>query len=376
MNDHIEYIVFGSEHYNPLGIIRSLGEAGISPIAVIVRSNRPFASKSKYIKKLHLVDSIVEGYTLIQSTYNSHNPNCKSIILTGGDDATSILDIHFDELKDGFIFQNAGKKGRITHYMDKKAINELAKEKGFDVLENVVLHKDDDIPDLEYPVITKSISSNAGGKKDVFICHDKEELTEAFSKIKSDPVLVQKYIYKKNELCLDGFSINKGRDVVITMATDYKYILEDSYSQYMNMYSYDDHKVIRILTNMLTEIGYEGIFTIKFLVDKNDNLHFLEINLRNSGWSYACTCVGMNMPVLWSDAMIKGRIASDAIKHIPEGSTAMADLDDFRVRVRRKKMNIFKWYHDFKKCTSVFYYNKMDKKPLFLLLLSRVIRIR
>lgn len=77
MNDHIEYIVFGSEHYNPLGIIRSLGEAGISPIAVIVRSNRPFASKSKYIKKLHLVDSIVEGYTLIQNTYNSHNPNCK-----------------------------------------------------------------------------------------------------------------------------------------------------------------------------------------------------------------------------------------------------------------------------------------------------------
>lgn len=375
MNMECEYIVFGSEHYNPLGIIRSIGEAGINPTAVIIRSDRPFASKSKYIKTLHLVDNLEEGYDLIQKKYNKHDSSNKSFVLTGGDDVTSYLDMHYDDLKDGFIFQNAGEKGRITHYMNKSVINALAIKHGFDVLEYKVVYKDSSLIDIGYPIITKSISSNAGGKSDVFICNNQRELKNVIENINSNPFLVQKYIKKKNELCLDGLSVNKGKDVVITMATNYRYLLDDSYSQYMNMFSYHNKEIKKKITDMLTEIRYEGIFTVEFLVDDKDNLFFLEINLRNSGWSYASTCVGMNMPMIWCKAMLQGKVPENVIKEIPEGSTAMADLDDFRIRVRRMKKNPIKWFREFRNCTAVFYYNEFDKKPLMVLLLSRVFKV-
>lgn len=374
LKDYV-FIVFGSEHYNPLGIIRSLGEAGINPIAVIVRGRRTLTSKSRYIKKLHMVEDIEEGYRLIQERYNQHNSTNKAFLLTGEDDVTSFLDMHYEALKDGFIFQNAGKDGQITHYMDKNNINILAEKHGFNVLHTYITPKGIVPEDVEYPVITKSISSNAGGKKDVFLCHSEQELKEAFSKITSNTVLLQKYIEKKNELCLDGLSVNKGEDVFISMGTSYEYILPMSYSQYMSMFNYTDKRIIEIIRNMLSEIGYEGIFTIEFLIDKDDTLYFLEVNLRNSGWSYASTCVGMNLPMIWAESMLQGHIGN-VYKKIPEGSKAMADLDDFRARVRRGNTSIFTWLKDFKNCTAVFYYNKNDKRPLWSFLLSKFIKAK
>ena len=37
----MNYIIFGFEHYNPLGIARSLGESGIKPIGIIIKNNNP-----------------------------------------------------------------------------------------------------------------------------------------------------------------------------------------------------------------------------------------------------------------------------------------------------------------------------------------------
>ena len=361
-----EFIVFGIEHYNHLGIIRSLGEEGIRPIAIIIKRGLAIASDSKYIKQLHLVDSIEEGFALLQNKYNHHDETHRAFLLTGADDTTSYLDRHYDELKDGFIFNQAGKNGRVSYFMNKGNINLLAKKHGFSVLDYKIMEKESSIDDLEYPVITKSIESIMGGKKDVYICNSAIELKEAFGKIKSDPVLVQKYIHKKNELCLDGFSVNRGRDVLITIGTDYKYILDNSYSYYMNVFNYNNSGVIDTIRSMLTEIGYEGIFTVEFLVDNNDKLHFLEINLRNSGWSYASTCLGMNMPVLWCESMLEGRIRENALTVIAPGTTAMADYNDFLLRPWKKKISFWKWYKEFKECDAVFLYNKSDKKPFFV----------
>ncbi len=43
-----EYIVFVcKDHYNPLGIVRTLGEVRIKPIAVVVKSDPQLVTKSK-----------------------------------------------------------------------------------------------------------------------------------------------------------------------------------------------------------------------------------------------------------------------------------------------------------------------------------------
>ena len=57
----MNYIIFGFEHYNPLGIARSLGESGIKPIGIIIKNNRKITSKSKYFNKIYFVNNIEEG---------------------------------------------------------------------------------------------------------------------------------------------------------------------------------------------------------------------------------------------------------------------------------------------------------------------------
>ena len=53
-----EIIVIGGDHYNALGVIRSLGDCGIKPIFILLTDNNEYMSgHSKYIKKLHILNS-------------------------------------------------------------------------------------------------------------------------------------------------------------------------------------------------------------------------------------------------------------------------------------------------------------------------------
>ena len=60
-----KFIVLGAEHYNPLGIVRSLGEEGIKPIVVTRKSKLKITSSSKYCGEIYHVNSNEEGYDLI-----------------------------------------------------------------------------------------------------------------------------------------------------------------------------------------------------------------------------------------------------------------------------------------------------------------------
>lgn len=373
MEEERLYIVLGIEHYNHLGMIRSLGENGISPIAIILRNKFAIASKSKYIAKLHMVDSIEEGFRLLVEQYGSYPKENRPFVLTGDDLLTSYLDMHYDEIKDRFIFYNAGEAGRITYYMNKDNINILARKHGLNVAETWRVRRGE-IPDsLEFPIITKSISSNSGGwKDDVFICHSSDELKAAYQKIKSEEVLLQKYIEKKNEVCLDGLCVNRGKELFVSIASSYEYILPGEYSNYMYFYSFDNSDVLAKITDMMTEIGFEGIFCIEFLVDSNDKLYFLEVNFRNSGWSYASTRLGMNLPVLWTKSMLSQSVASVGRKAIPKDSRAMVELKDFKVRVLGQKMNPLKWFSECRNCFCLYVYNSEDPKPFWNSLFGKV----
>ena len=96
-----EYIVFGFEHYNPLGIVRSLGEEGINPIGVIVKNKRRVTSASRYFKEIHMVDTVEEGYQLILKLFGENALNAgfiNTFVLTSDDTMTSYLDQRYDEI--------------------------------------------------------------------------------------------------------------------------------------------------------------------------------------------------------------------------------------------------------------------------------------
>ena len=71
----------------------------------------------------------------------------------------------------------------------------------------------------------------------------------------------------------------------------------------------------KVLTEKITKIiqgaHYSGPFCIEFLVGPDDNLYFLEVNFRHSGWGYAFTYGGFNLPVRWASATLDNEIILD-----------------------------------------------------------------
>lgn len=360
--DH-KIIVFAIEHYNPLGLIRSLGEKGLKPIYIAVKGRTHVASKSKYIVKNHFVDSPEEGYKILLEQYGSEPE--KPFVLCCDDKTQAYLDDRYEELHDKFIYFNAGQKGKINEFMDKLNILDMANKHGLKTL-RAYRCKNGEIPGpINYPVITKSSSPTIGGwKADVNVCYSEEELVEAYKKIKAPTVLVQEYIEKKNEYCLEGFSVNHGKDALITIASTYNYLLPNYYSPYMTIQNMDNSYVRKALGDMIADIGFEGIFEVEFLIGQDDELYFSEINFRNSGWNYASTAAGMNIPYLWVTGMLNGKIGADDLK-IFEPFTAMIEPVDFAKRVDTGKISFAEWLADVKDAKCLYYYSKEDREPYF-----------
>lgn len=368
------FIVFAEEHYNPLGVIRSLGEAGFNPIAIIIKGGPHLASKSKYLSKVYYVENREHGLKILLKEYSG----CmEKVFVYACDDTTEeFLDNHYEELKEDFIFYNAGKAGRVTEFLNKETIGNLALKHGLNFLEAVAVKKDEIPENLEYPIITKAIDSTVGGwKNDMFICHDQLELKAAYAKIQSPEVMLQKYIVKKNEYCLEGFSCNHGEQVFIAIESVYNYKLPMSYSPYMTVNNFSNkNNVFCGLKEMFREIGFEGIFEVEFLEAEDGTLYFGEINFRNSTWSYASTCAGMNLPVLWAEAMLEGKLPENCFNKIPEpGFTAMVELTDFKERVIKRKYSPIKWIQDLKRCQCKYYIGRNDLKPVATMILSRIL---
>lgn len=355
-------IVFGMEHYNPLGLIRTLGRYGIRPVYIAIKGRGVASSKSKYIKKVHYVDTIEEGYDVLLKEYS--NMLQKPFVLTTDDDVQSILDMNYSKLKDMFIMYHAGTDGRVTEYMDKKRILEIAEKHGLKVLPTVVTDRGIVPENLEYPVITKAMSpTEANWKKNVFICESEEELREAFEQIACSKVLIQKFVEKKNELCLDGFTIDQGRQSFIPMGTNYNYLIRGYYSPYMTAFNFEDQEMLGSINSMFEEIGFEGIFSVEFIIDQDDTCYFSEVNFRNSTWNYIATFIDMPIPLLWCEAMLTGKIDQNWKKTFPDHFTAMTEPIDYKIRVEGRRVDLAQWLMEFKTTDVPFYLDAEDPEP-------------
>lgn len=362
-----DFIVFAMDHYNPLGVVRSLGEAGIESIVVAQKSRTNISSFSRYTKEYITVETTQDGYDYLLHRF----PKCSGMekrpfLITCDDRTIEFLDTRYSEWNERFIGFNAGTKGAITKYMNKFSILELARKYGLKVLNTRVVDKGVIPEDLEYPVITKSISPVIGGwKSDVHICDNDRELKIAYEKILAPKVIIQKYIEKRNEYCLDGFCAQNGNIMFTSIESTYNYLIKGYYSPYMTVKNFDDKLIGGALEQMMQEIGFEGIYSIEFLIDQDDQMYFSEINFRNSTWSYASTCAGMNLPVLWAQTMLSGELPIDARKEIIGDFKAMVEPIDYAKRVKTNKISVGEWLKDFKEAKCGYYFSGGDPEPFY-----------
>ena len=366
------FIAFAIEHYNPLGVIRSLGQKGIHPDYIAIKGRIRLSSKSKYLNRVHEVETVEEGYEVLLREYGdvAQKTGKKPFIICSDDKTIGYLDLHYDELKDRFTFFNAGRKGRINDYMDKFRILELAKKHGLNVLESRVVKRGEVPCDQRYPIITKSISPNSGGwKSDVFICENAEELAEAFKKIKSNEVMLQQFVEKKNEYAVEGCSVNHGKDTLLSIYSIYNYLIKGYYSPYRTSGSFDKEETIgKGLRGMIEEIGFEGIFDAEFLLGPDNQYYFLEINFRNTTWSYASAVVGMPLPYIWAKSMLVGAILKESFKPYKGPFLCMVEPIDYNLRCKQRGYSKIKWFAELLKCKCKDYWNWRDLRPSIMML--------
>lgn len=324
------------------------------------------ATKSKYISKLHRVDSVEDGFLLLINQYGrlSEETGKKPYILFSDDKSVGYFDLHFEESKDKFITYNAGRNGRINEFMDKYEIQQCAKRHGFNVLDSYVIKKGDPVPDgLWYPIITKDISPNLGSwKSDVFICQNKQELVEALEKITCPLIMLQHFVDKQNEMALEGYTINNGKEMQIITQMKWKYLIQGYYSPFHDVCMFTDKDMEIKLQAMFEEIGFEGIFEVEFLIDKDGTYYFMETNFRASAWNPTCKFAGMPLPYLWVKGMMNGYIDPNDRKEF-EPFTSMSEIIDYSKRVEGGLCSIAEWLRDFKDAKCVYIYDKEDRGP-------------
>ena len=148
--------------------------------------------------------------------------------------------------------------------------------------------------------------------------------------------------------------------MMVTIASTYNYYLPMSYSHYMTARNLNNTGLESKLCELLADIGFSGVFEIEFLEDQDGGLWFSEVNFRNSTWSYASTCAGMPLVLMWADSILKGDVDHSLMRSVPENFTAIVEPSDFGERVKKKKMSIGTWLHDLKASNCRFYFGRGD----------------
>ncbi len=361
-----KFIVLCEDHYNPLGIVRSLGEEGINSFVVLCGEDKNLVRSSKYIGGFYNAKDADEGLQYIIDNFG--HEDLKPFLYTSDDKATQLIGDRYDELIDKFYFFNCGSAGATSHYMEKEVLCDIAQACGINKPKGEVLRKGEMPKTLRYPVITKVTKSTLGAwKDDVFVCANEDELREAYSHIKADELLVQEYLVKKNELCVDGISINGGEEVWMPYTSEYIRMKDMSYGQYMWIKPYTNQRVRKSIQDILKATHFSGIFSLECIIDKNDDLWFLEVNFRNSTWSYSYTYAGLNLPYQWAKATLEGHIDYDSATVRSTPFRAMNEFDDFRDSVlHSREVGLRRWFGQVRECEVLYYYNRRDKKPFYV----------
>lgn len=121
-------------------------------------------------------------------------------------------------------------------------------------------------------------------------------------------------------------------------------------------------------SNVKNTIDQFGIFCVEFLVDKNDNLYFLEINYRNSGWSHAMTRAGYNVVYAWCKAMLAKRLDTTDIDIPKLPYSCMVEDSEFRSNVCRGRVSLWQFLKDVKHCDYFTYWDKRDNGPFWAIM--------
>lgn len=276
-------------------IIRACRELGISTVAV-------YSEADKNALHVKLADQAVcIGPAISSKSYLNVKAILEACCLTGADaihPGYGFLseNVAFAKMCKEIGINYIGPSYELIELMGNKSVaKETMKKVGVPVVEgsngNVEsLQGAKDVANkIGYPVIMKAVSG--GGGKGIRIVNSEEELSKYYDVIRAeakaafndDSIYIEKYIKNPRHIELQIIADKFGnvshlgeRDCTIQRKN--QKIMEETPSDYIDEKL--RQKIEKVSVKAIEKIGYTNVGTIEYLVDKDKNFYFMEMNTR------------------------------------------------------------------------------------------------
>ncbi|MBR5904986.1 MAG: hypothetical protein IKZ51_00840 [Bacteroidales bacterium] len=280
-------IVVGGDHHNTLGVIRSLGRAGIMCSLIILPDGgfSPYVAKSRYVSDLRIINSAEELPGVLESEFSSDA--LKPVVICCHDAMASAIDCNSSKLKEAFFIPCGANPGAITELMNKDTMGKLARECGMSTP-----------PSDGFPCVVKPLVSKNGKKEWMQVCGNACELERCIEQYGRSNLQIQRFIEKEAEYQLIGCSLPDGT-VFIPGVSSILRPCQGSNTSFLHYSGPDTIVDSSPVIDFVHRTGYVGLFSVEFVRDKGGRDYFLEMNFRNDGNAICVTKAGVNLPLIW-----------------------------------------------------------------------------
>ena len=276
-------------------IIRACREMGIRTVAI-------YSEVDKDALHVKLADqAICIGPAKSSKSYLNMKAILEAACLTGADSIHPGFgflseNANFAKICEEMGIKFIGPNHELIELLGNKSkAKETMKNAGVPVVpgsDGLIYSKDEAVrlaEKIKYPVILKA--SAGGGGRGIRIAHNKEELEKAYSLVKQeakvsfndDSIYMEKFIENPRHVEIQVLADEHGNGIHLgerdcSVQRRNQKIIEETPAMII-----DDEtrkKMGEVAVKAVKEIGYTNAGTIEFLVDKNKDFYFMEMNTR------------------------------------------------------------------------------------------------
>ena len=240
--------------------------------------------------------------------------------------------------------------------MDKNEQKNLAKEYGIPMLSSVLIRCKNgkyQIPEeVVYPCFVKPNISMNSTKAKMAKCKDKSELNallSAYAEKEDFEMLVEEYVDIQEEYSLLGIS-TKSR----VIAPGIFRVIEGGHKERKGVtitgetVSSDSFEtIIAQCVKYIESLNYTGLFDVDLIQTKEGKIYFIELNFRAGASTHVFTKTGVNLPGIFADYLIHGKIIGETDIDIHPGTRFVSEKvlieeyarSDANIRTVRKYMD-------------------------------------
>lgn len=299
--DDKKAIVISDDHYNALGMIRSIGECGI-PVVLLLTTEKEetFVNLSKYITYYEKIGYIERD--IIEAINRHSKDSLQTFLFPLSDFSAELLDRYRESFNNFVCVPNMN--GMMRVYQDKQYSREKAKEAGIRIPQGQVVEDNSIVERWTcFPAIVKPLNSVDGLKSDITTVKNEEEMQlvlNSFWEKGYKKVLVEEFIEGIDEHMLEvmGCANKEGVHIAGIIQKIREYPINNGSTAYAKIIKEHVDLDVGKIVQYICSVGYDGLFDMEFKY-ADGKVYFIECNFRNGAPGYIFSKLGRNMPARW-----------------------------------------------------------------------------